>query len=67
MRTLFYFLVGDVIIVATVVVIQGEAVVVVIKTQVIVEDLFNVTTVVDRIKQLIIIGRSTENQNGLKI
>lgn len=67
MRTLFYFLVGDVIIVATVVVIQGEAVVVVIKTQVIVKDLFNVTTVVDRIKQLIIIGRSTENQNGLKI
>lgn len=67
MRTLLYFLVGDVIIVATVVVIQGEAVVVVIKTQVIVKDLFNVTTVVDRIKQLIIIGRSTENQNGLKI
>lgn len=67
MRTLLYFLVGDVIIVATVVVIQGEAVVVVIKTQVIVKDLFNVTTVVDRIKHLIIIGRSTENQNGLKI
>lgn len=52
--------------VATIVVIQGEIVAVVVRTQVVVKNSVNVTTVVDKIIHLIIV-RSTKNHNRLRL
>lgn len=67
MTNQFNFLVKDEAAVMVLVMIQGETMVVVINTQVVVEDLDNMITMVRKITHLHTARRSKENQNRNKL
>lgn len=53
--------------IAVLFVIQGETVVIVVRTQVVVENFVNRTIVADKIIHLIVNGRNTGSQSGLRL
>lgn len=66
-RTLLYFVIADMALIAVLFVIQGETVVIVVRTQVVVENFVNRTIVADKIIHLIVNGRNTGSQSGLRL